>query len=107
MQTLDLILYHIDKGGVVLLVDALLRELFNCLQNNVVNRRELQLILSQAVVMTLKKRGKTRMGKKWGKIKMDLWELPPVDPSKLSSTNEFAESNVWLPFTDSNHGQGD
>ncbi|HCE69081.1 MAG TPA: hypothetical protein DER40_16730 [Geobacter sp.] len=67
MQTLDLILYHIDKGGVVLLVDALLRELFNCLQNNVVNRRELQLILSQAVAMTLKKRGKTSMGKRWGK----------------------------------------
>jgi len=25
-------------------------------------------------------------GNKTGKIKMDLWELPPIDPSKLSST---------------------
>ncbi|NVN91712.1 MAG: hypothetical protein HXX11_14065 [Desulfuromonadales bacterium] len=46
-------------------------------------------------------------GNKIGKIKMDLWELPPIDPSKLSPADDFAERYVWLPFTDSNHGQGD
>jgi len=37
-------------------------------------------------------------GKKRGKIKMDLWELPPINPLKLTSANGFAESSVWLPF---------
>ncbi|NTW98955.1 MAG: hypothetical protein HGB35_03315 [Geobacteraceae bacterium] len=46
-------------------------------------------------------------GIKQGKIKMDLWELPPIDPSILRSTDVFAESIDWLPFADSNHGQGD
>jgi len=36
-------------------------------------------------------------GKKVGKVKMDLWELPPISPSYLSSTNSFAERNAWLP----------
>jgi site-specific DNA recombinase len=45
-------------------------------------------------------------GKKTGKIKMDLWELPPIDPSKLSPAKGFAERNVWLPSADSNHGHG-
>ena len=45
-------------------------------------------------------------GKKMGKIKMDLWELPPIDPSKLSPAKGFAERNVWLPSADSNHGHG-
>ncbi len=48
----------------------------------------------------------TEDGKKVGKIKMDLWELPPIDPSILSSANDFAERNDWLPSADSNHGQG-
>lgn len=46
-------------------------------------------------------------GKKVGKIKMDLWELPPIDPSSLSSAKDFAERSVWLPIADSNHGHGD
>ena len=46
-------------------------------------------------------------GKRKGKIKMDLWELPPIDPSKGTSATCFAESNVWLPNPDSNQGQGD
>ena len=45
-------------------------------------------------------------GNKAGKIKMDLWELPPIGPSKTSSADDFAERNVWLPSADSNHGQG-
>jgi site-specific DNA recombinase len=45
-------------------------------------------------------------GKKRGKIKMDLWELPPINPSKLNSANGFAESNVWLPEQDSNLRHG-
>ena len=43
-------------------------------------------------------------GKKVGKIKMDLWELPPINPSVLNSAKGFAESNAWLPGADSNHG---
>jgi site-specific DNA recombinase len=35
-------------------------------------------------------------GKKKGKIKMDLWELPPINPSKLDSASNFAESAFWL-----------
>lgn len=35
-------------------------------------------------------------GKKKGKIKMDLWELPPIDPSELNPAKSFAERNVWL-----------
>jgi hypothetical protein len=35
-------------------------------------------------------------GKRRGKIKMDLLELPPIDPYKLTSANGFAESNAWL-----------
>jgi site-specific DNA recombinase len=38
-------------------------------------------------------------GKKVGKIKMDLWELPPINPSALNSAKGFAESNVWLAGT--------
>ena len=34
-------------------------------------------------------------GKKKGKIKMDLWELPPIDPEKLNPANGFAESIDW------------
>jgi site-specific DNA recombinase len=41
-------------------------------------------------------------GKKKGKIKMDLWELPPIDPSYLNPANGFAESRFWLPGQDSN-----
>jgi site-specific DNA recombinase len=39
-------------------------------------------------------------GKRMGKIKIDLWELPPIDPSKLSPAKGFAERNVWLPVVD-------
>ena len=46
-------------------------------------------------------------GIKQGKIKMDLWELPTIDPSISSSASDFAERSAWLPFADSNHGQGD
>ncbi len=46
-------------------------------------------------------------GNKVGKIEMDLWELPPIDPSIVSSANEFAERPIWLPNPDSNQGQGD
>ena len=42
--------------------------------------------------------------RKIGKIKMDLWELPPINPSKLDSAIGFAESLSWLPSADSNHG---
>ena len=28
---------------------------------------------------------------------MDLWELPPINPSKLYSASNFAESVFWLP----------
>jgi hypothetical protein len=45
-----------------------------------------------------------RDGKKKGKIKMDLWELPPINPPKLDSASNFAESAFWLPSADSNHG---
>ncbi|RJQ51654.1 MAG: hypothetical protein C4526_09415 [Nitrospiraceae bacterium] len=41
-----------------------------------------------------------------GKIKMDLWELPPIDPQKLNPANDIAESNDWLPGRDSNPRQG-
>ena len=37
-----------------------------------------------------------------GKIKMDIWELSPIDPSDLNSATGFAESNVWRPQWDSN-----
>ena len=37
-------------------------------------------------------------GIKAGKIKMDLWELPPIDPSISSSADNFAERNSWLPL---------
>lgn len=50
---------------------------------------------------------KDKDGKKVGKIKMDLWELPPINPSKSSSADDFAERSAWLPIADSNHGQGD
>lgn len=50
---------------------------------------------------------KDQDGKKVGKMKMDLWELPPLDPSKINPANGFAESIVWLPSADSNHGHGD
>ncbi len=36
-----------------------------------------------------------------GKIKLDLWELPPIDPSNKNSANGFAESVNWLPGPDS------
>ena len=39
-------------------------------------------------------------GNKAGKIKMDLWELPPIDPSILGSADDFAERNAWLPHSD-------
>lgn len=39
-------------------------------------------------------------GKRTGKIKMDLWELPPIDPSILSPAKSFAERPVWLPNAD-------
>ncbi len=39
-------------------------------------------------------------GTKAGKIKMDLWELPPIDPSILGSADDFAERNAWLPEAD-------
>ena len=45
-------------------------------------------------------------GEKAGRIKMDLWELPPIDPLKKNSAKGFAESNVWLPGRDSNPRQG-
>ncbi len=45
-------------------------------------------------------------GKKAGKIKMALWELPAIEPSDLSSTKSFAERNAWLPNPDSNQGHG-
>lgn len=49
----------------------------------------------------------TEDGKKVGKIKMDLWELPAIDPSILSSAKKFAERHVWLPNLDSNQGHVD
>ena len=58
-------------------------------------------------VVYFEEEGKDKDGKKVGKIKMDLWELPTIDPSKLSSADVFAERSAWLPFADSNHGQGD
>lgn len=48
----------------------------------------------------------TTKGRKTGHIKMDLWELPPIDPSRKNSANGFAESNDWLPGRDSNPRQG-
>lgn len=39
-------------------------------------------------------------GKKMWKIKMDLWELPPIDPSEIKSAKPvndgFAERHAWL-----------
>lgn len=46
-------------------------------------------------------------GKKTGKIKMDLWELPPINPSKSNSAKGFAESTNWLPEQDLNLRHGD
>lgn len=43
---------------------------------------------------------KDKCGKKMGKIKMDLWEIPPIDPPLSSSTKSFAERNDWLPKTE-------
>ena len=40
------------------------------------------------------------------RIKMDLWELFPIDPQKINSADGFAESNAWLPGRDSNPRQG-
>jgi len=31
---------------------------------------------------------------------MDLWKLPAIDPSILSSAKDFAERHVWLPLVD-------
>ncbi len=45
-------------------------------------------------------------GEKKGKIKMDLWELPPINPSKKDSASGFAESTNWLPRQDSNLRHG-
>lgn len=45
-------------------------------------------------------------GNKAEKTKMDLWELPPIDPSILGSADDFAERYAWLPNPDSNQGQG-
>jgi len=38
-------------------------------------------------------------GNKSGKIKMDLRELPPIDPSISSSTDDFAERHSWLSIS--------
>lgn len=57
-------------------------------------------------VVYFEEEGKDKDGKKVGKIKMDLWELPPIDPSILSSAKDFAERHVWLPNPDSNQGHG-
>ncbi|RJR23084.1 MAG: hypothetical protein C4581_00160 [Nitrospiraceae bacterium] len=48
----------------------------------------------------------SRNGDRTGKIKMDLWELPPIDPHNLNSANGFAESIDWLPGRDSNPRHG-
>lgn len=42
---------------------------------------------------------------KKGKIKMSLWDLPPIGSLKLDSAT-FAESNVWLPGPDLNQRRG-
>jgi site-specific DNA recombinase len=53
---------------------------------------------------------KAEDGSMKGKIKMDLWELPPIDPFKINSAktvnNGFAESHAWLPGRDSNPRPG-
>ncbi len=53
----------------------------------------------------------TRRRERRGNIKMDLWELPPIDPSMINSAKpsdlNFAESSDWLPGRDSNPRQGD
>ncbi len=36
-----------------------------------------------------------KTGKKKGRIKMDLWELPPIDLKTINSVIGFAESNRW------------
>ena len=41
-------------------------------------------------------------GRKRGRIKMDLWELPPIDPIYFDSAEGFAERRSWLPGQDSN-----
>ncbi len=41
-------------------------------------------------------------GKKRGRIKMDLWELPSIGPSKKNSATRFAECRAWRPQRDSN-----
>ncbi len=39
-------------------------------------------------------------GKKRGRIRMDLWELPAIGPSKKNSATRFAERRAWRPFID-------
>jgi hypothetical protein len=44
-------------------------------------------------------------GKKRGKIKMDLWELPAIGPSKKNSATRFAERSAWRSGRQDGHGK--
>ena len=47
----------------------------------------LHLLIKKIVYFEEAELGKN--GEKKGKIKMDLWELPPINPSKVNSANDF------------------
>lgn len=80
------------------------KDVYDCLTHD--EKYDLLHLLVKKVVY-FEEEGKDKDGRKVGKIKMDLWELPPIDPSIQSSANNFAERNFWLPSADSNHGHGD
>ncbi|MBF0330137.1 MAG: recombinase zinc beta ribbon domain-containing protein [Nitrospirae bacterium] len=67
---------------------------------------DLMHLLIKKISYSANVRKDTKHNKLSGKIKMDLWELPPIDPSKLNPAKGFAESNAWLPRRDSNPRQG-
>ncbi|MBI5055725.1 MAG: recombinase zinc beta ribbon domain-containing protein [Nitrospirae bacterium] len=82
------------------------RDVFNQLTQD--EKYDLMHLLIKKVVYyeDAKYNGNGVTGDKTGKIKMDLWELPPIDPHNLNSANGFAESNAWLPGRDSNPRHG-
>lgn len=72
-------------------------EVFGQLPGN--KKKELLRLLIKKIVLEEvngKVNGNGNGNTKKGKIKMSLWDLPPIDSSTLDSAG-FAESKLWLP----------
>ena len=65
----------------------------------------LRLLIKKIIIRGFNGKVNGNGNKKKGKIKMSLWDLPPIDSLNLNSAS-FAESSVWLPGPDSNQRQG-